>query len=155
MCFSTPNLLITCLCCYNYKQSNQCSLKQLYQQTSPELFTIRSTQCNNIVHFDNMVNHIVTIRFAILSISTILLPYMITIWLYNIVKIANIVTVLQNILTIWWHDIDIIYDNNVIKLENMMNNIVNILFTILSNLATVLAMLLQYCYFGTILWIIL
>ena len=49
----------------------------------------------------------------------------------------------------------IIYDNNIVKIVNMMNYIVAILFTILSDVTTLLAMLLHYCYFITQLWTIL
>ena len=71
---------------------------EIHQQTPPKLLTIWSTYCNNTVNnrfdFYNMVNNIATILFVILSISTILLQYMITILLYIIVRIANNVTIL-------------------------------------------------------------
>ena len=132
----------------------KCKGKNKYKvwNMKSKLLKIWSTHCNNIVNnvvkFDNMMNNIVTILFVILSISTIFLPYMIIILLHNIVKIDNIVTILWKIFTIWWNNI--IYDNKIVKIDNMVNNIVTILFTILSNLTTLLIVLLQY-YFLTIL----
>ena len=86
---------------------------KLHQQTLPKLLTLWLTHCyntvNNVVKFD-------------MSISTILLPYMITILLYTIVKITNIVTIFWDILTIWWHNIVIIYGNNIVEIDNMVNN---------------------------------
>ena len=73
-------------------------IQHIHQHTSPTLLTIWSTHCYNTVkdmfNFDNMVNNIAITLFTILSISTILLQYMITILLHNIVKIASIVTIL-------------------------------------------------------------
>ena len=73
-------------------------VNELHQQTSPKLLIIWWTHGSNIVYnvvkINKIVNSIVTILFAISSISTILLSYMVTISLRNIVKIANIVTIL-------------------------------------------------------------
>ena len=106
--------------------------------------------------FGNMMNSIATMLFTTLSISTIVLPYMITILLHNIVKIANIdcdntVENSNNMVK----NIAIMYDYNIVKNHNMVNNIVVIFFTILLNSRTLMTILLHYCYFVPILWTIL
>ena len=69
----------------------------IHQQASFKLLTIWSTHCdniaNNVVDNDIIVNNIATMLFNILSISTVLLPYMITV-LLQIVDIGNIVAIL-------------------------------------------------------------
>ena len=111
------------------------------QQTSPQWLTIWSTHCNNIVNntfdFDNMVNNIATILLTKLSISTVCF------------------TICNNKIIKQYRGNCQYCDNNIVKIDNMVNNIVIILFTIFANLTTLLTILLQYCYFVTILWTIL
>ena len=82
----------------------QLRIRYAHKQTSPELLAIWSTHRNNtasyIFHCDILVNSIATALFTICSPLTILLPYMITTLLHNILKIAHIETILWNVLTI-------------------------------------------------------
>ena len=113
----------------------------------------------------NIVKILSTICF-ILTIWWTILRFIVQ----HIVNFDNIVTIYDNNIvtqygencqywdniveysTIWRNNIVIKYDNNIAKMDNMLNNFVRILFTILSNFTT---LLLQYCYFVTMLWTIL
>ena len=81
---------------------------------------------NNVVKFDNMVNNIVAVLFAILSISQILLSYIILVLFNHMARIFhNIVTF--PIFTILYNIIVIIYCNNIVEMtmgEQYCHNIV-------------------------------
>ena len=94
--------------------------------------------CHNIVH------HIVNFH----NIGTIYDNNIVAQYCENCQNCDNIVEHSHSI-------IYIIYDNNIVKIDNMVNNIVTILFAILSDLTTLLTILLQYCCFVTILGTIL
>ena len=50
----------------------------------------------------------------------------------NIMKIASIVTILQDIVIIWLNNIVIIYDNNIVNFDDIVHNIVDILRTVMA-----------------------
>ena len=82
--------------------------------------------CNDIVNNVVKIDNVVTILFTILSISTILLSYMITILFHHMVRIFyNIVTILS-IFTILCNNIAIIYGNSIIRFDYIVDNIVTI-----------------------------
>ena len=93
---------------------------EVHQQISPKLLTMCSKHCDNTVNkifnFDNMANNITTILLTIWSSLTILLPYMMIILLYNMVKTANIVGYSHHMVEQHCYHIIIIYDNNIVTI---------------------------------------